>query len=374
MSESQHDILFEQTLRDFFAPIGPFLDDDTVSEIMINGANTIYIERRGRIEATNARFPSVRDLYAALRNLAQYAGRHFDEQHPVLEARLPDGSRVEAVVPPAAPEGPSVAIRRFAKNTINIARLIDFGSMTPLMAETLKALVGGKQNMIIAGGTASGKTSMLNAVSGLISPDDRVVVIEDARELQLQQPHVVPLEAQPADPRGKGKVTIRDLFKATLRMRPDRIVVGEIRSGEAIDLIQAMTSGHGGCMSTVHANHALDTLHRLETMALMSDVEIPLVALRSQVASAIDIVLHVSRLADGSRCVTQLAEITGYDPSTGYTYRDIFERRFLGRDPDGRMRTELVPTGYLPSCHEYLQRIGHPLPAELYQAAAGGHQ
>lgn len=361
--------MFAQTLREFFAPIGPFLDDESVSEIMINGPNTIFIERGGKIETTTARFPSPDALYSALRNLAQYVGRHFDEHNPVLEARLPDGSRVEAVMPPAAPDGPSVAIRRFAKNTLTVERLIKLRSMTLEAAQTIQALVLGKQNIIVAGGTASGKTSMLNALSGLISDGDRIVVIEDARELQLQKPHVVPLEAQPPDPKGRGLVTIRDLFKATLRMRPDRIVVGEIRGGEAIDLIQAMTSGHGGCMTTVHANHALDTLHRLETMALMSDVEIPLIALRAQVASAIDFVVHTSRLADGSRCITQIAEINGYDQQNGYRFTDIFVRDYKGKDDNGRVISELVPTGALPSCHEYLRRMGCPLPPVLYQLA-----
>ena len=362
--------MFAQTLREFFSPIGPFLDDETVSEIMINGPDTIFVERGGKLETTNARFSSPDALYAALRNLAQYVGRHFDEHNPVLEARLPDGSRVEAVMPPAAPEGPSVAIRRFAKNTLTVERLIQFQSMTLEAAQTIQSLVLGKQNIIIAGGTASGKTSLLNAISGLISEGDRIVVIEDARELQLQKPHVVPLEAQPPDPKGRGRVTIRDLFKATLRMRPDRIVVGEIRGGEAIDLIQAMTSGHGGCMTTVHANHALDTLHRLETMALMSDVEMPLIALRAQVSSAIDFVVHTSRLSDGSRCVTQIAEITGYEPGGGYSFVDIFTRDYQGKDADGKVLSELVATGALPGCHEYLQRQGYPLPRSLYEAHA----
>lgn len=359
-------VIYEQTLRGFFAPIAPFLDDESVSEIMINGFDTIYVERKGRLETTDAKFESIEDLLAAVRNLAQYVGRHFDVFHPVLEARLPDGSRVEAIIPPAAPEGPSVAIRRFSKNTLTIDMLVGFKSMSQMAAETLGALVAGKQNIVIAGGTASGKTSMLNAMSGLIPETERIVTIEDARELQLQKPHVVPLEGQPPDARGRGQVTIRDLFKATLRMRPDRIIVGEIRGGEALDLIQALTSGHGGGMTTVHASHSLDTLNRLETMAMMSDVDMPLYSLRSQVASAINFIVHVSRLADGSRCVTQITELRGFDPEGGYHLTDIFSRKYLGRDDDGMIISEFGPTGELPQCHEYLNRLGYPLPEALY--------
>lgn len=361
--------IYEQTLRDFFAPITPFLDDETVSEVMINGFDNIYVERRGRLEKTDAVFASKDELYAAIRNLAQFVGRHFDEHHPVLEARFPDGSRVEAIIPPAAPEGPSVAIRRFAKNTLTIDRLVGFGSLTQEAADTLTALVRGKQNVIVAGGTASGKTSMLNAMSGLIPSIERIVTIEDSRELQLQQEHVVPLEAQPPDAKGRGRVSIRDLFKATLRMRPDRIIVGEIRGGEAIDLIQALTSGHGGGMTTVHASHSADTLGRLETMAMMSDVQMPLHALRAQVASAVDFIVNVSRLADGYRCVTQITEVLGFDPKDGYQLVDIFLRDYVGRDADGRIESTFSATGRLPSCHEYLRRLGHALPESLIQKA-----
>ena len=361
--------IFEQTIRDFFAPISEYLADESVSEIMINGPFNIFVERRGRIERTDARFESGEALYSALRNLAQFVGRHFDRNNPVLEGRLPDGSRVEAIMPPAAPEGPSVAIRRFSRNTLTVDRLVEFGSMTREAADALAAIVAGKQNLIVAGGTASGKTSMLNALSGLIDRKERIVVIEDTRELQLQQPHIVPLEAQPADPKGNGRVTIRDLFKATLRMRPDRIVVGEIRGGESIDLIQAMTSGHGGCMTTVHASHSLDALNRLETMALMSDVALPIQALRSQISSAAHFIVHVTRLADGSRCMTQLTEVCGFDPERGYQLQDILVREYDGKDDEGRVISKLVATGALPACHRYLKHIGQPLPDSLYQAA-----
>ena len=276
--------VFAETLLQFFAPIRPFLDDPTVSDIMINGPTQIYVERGGRLELTNATFETREALTAALRNAAQFVGKHIDEERPILEGRLPDGSRIEAIIPPAAPDGPHISIRRFFKETLTVERLVGFGAMTEEAAVSLHALVAAKMNVLVAGGTGSGKTSMLNALSSFIPEGERVVVIEDSRELQLQRAHVVQLEARPPDPKGRGEVTIRDLFRATLRLRPDRIVVGEIRGGEALDLIRAMTSGHGGCLSTLHATYPRDTLTRLETMAMMSDVDMPLAALRAQLA------------------------------------------------------------------------------------------
>ena len=268
--------VFEETLLQFLAPIRPFLDDASVSEIMINGPDQIYVERKGRLELTGVTFPSRDALEAAMRNCAQYVGKHIDRDRPILEGRLPDGSRIEAVFPPVAPDGPSVSIRRFFKETLTVKRLIGFGALTDDAALALEAFVASKMNTLVAGGTGSGKTSMLNALSSYIPEGERVVVIEDSRELQLQRVHVVQMEARPPDPKGRFAVTIRDLFRASLRMRPDRIVVGEIRGGEALDLIQAMTSGHGGCLSTLHATYPRDTLARLETMAMMSDLEMPL--------------------------------------------------------------------------------------------------
>ncbi len=350
--------VYEQTLRGFLAPIEPFLNDPSVSEIMINSPSQIYVERRGRIEPADASFSSRHALEAALRNIAQYVGRHVDEHHPILEARLPDGSRVEAVFPPAAPEGPCVAIRRFSKDRLTIDKLIGFGALTHQSAEALEALVRVKQNILVAGGTGSGKTSLLNALSSYSSPDERIVVIEDSRELQLQQDHVVHLEARPPDAKGRGLVTIRDLFRASLRMRPDRIVVGEIRGGEALDLIQAMTSGHGGCLSTVHATYPRDTMTRLETMAMMSDVELPLHALRAQVASAINIIVQTNRFDDGSRCVTHISEVLGYESEQGYIIQDLFHREILDREEDGTIRSLFSPTGKEPQCAELIRAMG----------------
>ncbi len=361
--------VFEQTLLSFFEPIKPFLDDASVSEIMINGPFDIYIERKGRLHKTEAKFASHYALAAALRNLAQYVGRHVDEERPILEARLPDGSRVEAVMPPAAPDGPSVAIRRFFKETLTVKRLLDFGSFTQDAADCMEALVACKQNIVVAGGTGSGKTSLLNVLSSFAAIDERVVVIEDSRELQLQRPHVVQLEGRPANAKGRGAVTIRDLFKATLRMRPDRIVVGEIRGVEALDLIQAMTSGHGGCLTTVHASYPIDTCNRLETMALMADVGLPLFALRAQLASAVDVIVQTSRLADGARCVTHITEVRGYDPQGGYLLADLFVREYDGKDATGKVLSRLVPTGELPKSLEMIRAHGHELPQIMYDMA-----
>lgn len=362
--------VYEETLLNFFAPIRPFLDDPKVSEVMINGPNQIFIERRGKLELTDAKFPSVESLMSALRNLAQFVGSMVDEQHPILEGRLPDGSRVEAVCPPAASDGPMVSIRRFFRETLTVQRLVEFGSMTPAAAQALESLVIAKQNVIVAGGTGSGKTSMLNALSSFIPDGERIVIIEDTREVQLQKQHVVQLEAKHGDSKGRGKVTIRDLFRATLRMRPDRIVVGEIRGGEALELIQAMTSGHGGCMGTAHATYPNDTMTRLETMAMMSDVEMPLSALRVQLASAINIIVQCARLSDGSRKVTHIAECVGFDPhAQAYLLANIFERKTLGRRPDGTLETVLEASGHMPRCTEELHSLDLSLSDEVYEAA-----
>ncbi|CAN5923766.1 N/A [soil metagenome] len=365
--------VFEETLLQFLAPIRPFLDDPSVSDIMINGPDQIYVERKGQLHLTNARFETREALVAALRNAAQYVGKHVDELKPILEGRLPDGSRIEAILPPAAPDGPCVSIRRFFKETLTVERLIGFGALTPDLATTLQALVVSKLNVLIAGGTGSGKTSMLNALSSFIPEGERVVVIEDSRELQLQRQHICMLEARPPDPRGRGEVTIRELFRATLRLRPDRIVVGEIRSGEALDLIQAMTSGHGGCMSTLHATYPRDTTSRLETMAMMSDIEMPLTALRIQLASAVNIICQVSRLQDGSRKITHLTEVLGFDSVKGeYIMQDIFVRQYHGFDERGAIISDIVPSGVLPRCLPQLHEHGVDLPACVYEAAKNG--
>ena len=364
--------VYERSVRRFLDPVGEYLDDPSVTEIMVNGFDTIFIERKGRISKASRGFPSERALVAALLNIAQFVGRPLDEHHPILEGRLPDGSRLEAIIPPASPSGPSVAIRRFSKEKLTVDRLLEFGALTDEAAEFLSIVVEAAKNVIVAGGTGSGKTSTLNALSSFIPDGERVIVIEDARELQLQKEHVVQLEARPPDPKGKGQVTIRDLFKATLRMRPDRIVVGEIRSGEALDLIQAMTSGHGGCMSTVHATYPRDVLSRLETMAMMANIELPLSALRSQIGSAIEIIVQTARLRDGKRCVTHITEVVGCDQAGNYQLQDLFRRTYGQVDSRGNLPSVFRPTGVVPHCVESLLGLGRPLPKAMLAPAPAG--
>ena len=363
--------VFAETLLQFFGPVRPYLEDASVSEVMINGPDQIYIERKGRIELTDARFTSREALMAAVRNCAQFVGKSVDEERPILEGRLPDGSRIEAICPPAAPDGPHVSIRRFFKDTLTVKKLVGFGALTDDCSMALEALVASKLNVLVAGGTGSGKTSMLNALSSYIPSGERVVVIEDSRELQLQRAHVVQLEARPPDPKGRGAVSVRDLFRATLRMRPDRIVVGEIRGGEALDLIQAMTSGHGGCLSTLHATYPRDTLSRLETMAMMSDVQMPLTALRIQLGSAVNFIVQVSRYLDGSRKLSHVTEVLGFDGEKGqYITQDIFLRKHAGLSDGGEVVSELLPTGVIPRAIEQLHEHGFDLPPCVYEAAS----
>lgn len=363
--------VFEKTLLSFFAPIRAYLDDPSVSEIMINGPDQIYVERKGVLTLVDARFEGREALTAAIRNLSQYVGKPVGAERPILEGRMPDGSRVEAILPPVAPDGPHVSIRRFFKETLTVERLVELDSLTDDAAEALRAFVVAKCNVLVAGGTGSGKTSMLNALSGFIPDGERVVVIEDSREVQFQKPHVVQLEARPADAKGEGAITIRDIFRATLRMRPDRVVVGEIRGGEALDIVQAMTSGHGGCMGTLHATYPRDTLTRMETMAMMSDVEMPLAAMRAQIGSGIDIIVQVARLQDGSRKVTHVTEVLGFDTARqAYDIQDLYVRRYSGMTHDNRIRSRLVPTGILPVCRARLEEHGVSLPAEMIRCAS----
>lgn len=362
--------VFSATLLSFFEPVRRYLEDPSVTEVMINGPGKIYIERRGKLEKVREQFPNVKALYAALRNTAQYVGKHVDEERPLLEGRLPDGSRVAAVLPPSGAGGPYVAIRRFFGEKLTMGRLLELDSLTPDAAELIRVLVECKRNLVIAGGTSSGKTSLLNSVSELIPGDERVVVIEDSQELALLRDHVVTLEARPADAKGRGEVTIRGLFRITLRMRPDRIVIGELRGGEALDLVQAMTSGHGGCLTTLHATYPRDVMTRLETMAMMADIEMPLSALRLQIASAIDIVVQVARFRDGTRKITHISEILGFDLTTGtYKINDLYLRKNHGLDQDGRMMSDLLPTGLLPSAMEQIEAEGLDVPAQMHEAA-----
>jgi pilus assembly protein CpaF len=322
---------YQEALLSLFSPVRPMLEDSSVSEIMINGPERIFIERRGRITLTEARFPNVEALWAAVRSLSQFIGKVIDNDHPILEGRLPDGSRVEAVMPPASPDGPMVSIRRFARCTLTLARLTELSALSKAAADALARLVVGKVNILIAGGTGTGKTSLLNALTGPVPDGERIVIIEDSREIQPQGQHVVQLESRPPDAKGRGEVTIRDLFRATLRMRPDRVIVGEVRGGEALDIVQAMLSGHGGCMGTLHATYPRDALVRLETMAMMGDLGLPLAAIRSQIGAAVQVIVQLARMRDGSRKITHITEVGGYDiERQQYRLQDLF-RRQVGR-------------------------------------------
>ena len=350
------DAVFGVTLRKFLSPVVDFLDDPSVSEIMINGPTEVYIEQAGRIEKTDVTFDDEELLHAAARNIAQYTNKRVDSLTARFDSRLPDGSRVHVVMPRCSRKGLCIAIRKFSKSTFTLEGFVERGSLTPQSREYLELVVDLEKNLIVSGGTGTGKTSFLNAISGKIPPDERILVLEDSSELQLQQPHVLPFETAAADRHGLGAVSIRDLFHSALRMRPDRIIIGECRGGEALDLIQAMTSGHGGSMSTLHANTATDSLHRLETMALMSGVEMPLTALRAQVASAIDIVVQLSRMPDGRRMVTEISEVGTLTTEWQYQVTPMFElddRRNLKKP-----KLELVWTGNKSSFAKSLKEKG----------------
>lgn len=318
----------------FLSPVAAYLADDTVSEILINGPERVYVERKGRLEEVPARFVSEPALKAAAANIAKSVGRMLDDLHPRLDARLPDGSRVHAVIPPLSRLGTVIAIRKFKKDTLTIERMQAFGSVDERARRLIRALVLLHKNVIVSGATSSGKTSVLNALSSFIPDNERVLVIEDASELQLQQRHIVPFETRKADKNGQGEVTIRDLIHSALRLRPDRIVIGEIRGGEALDLLQALNTGHAGSMSTIHANSPLDALSRIETCALLSGIDIPLSALRAQVASAIGAVVHTARLSDGSRKVVSIAEVLPLERGE-YRVRELHRWKTASIAPDG---------------------------------------
>ncbi len=319
--------IFEKTIYHFLEPVGEFLRDPTVTEVMINSYDEVYIERKGRLVLTEARFPNEPALMAAVRNMLQFVGKRLNPDIPMMDARLPDGSRVHVAMHPCSRRGTVVTIRKFSREAFDMDFLVRTGSVSELARDFLHLCVVTEKNMLISGGTSSGKTSLLNVLSEYIPEDRRIVVIEESGELQLKQPHVINLESRTPDRYGRGEVTIRELFKNSLRMRPDRIIVGECRGGEALDMIQAMTSGHAGSVTTLHSDSPQDALNRLETMALMSNVDIPLAALRAQVASAIHVIVQMMRFQDGGRRVVQIAQAQPLDSRGQYVTEDLFMLR-----------------------------------------------
>jgi len=347
-----------------YGPIEGLLADPDVTEIMVNGTRPIYVEKAGKLYATPERFFFEDHLRRVIERIVGQVGRRIDESSPMVDARLPDGSRVNAVIPPLALDGPSVTIRKFAKDPFQVADLIRMKTMTPKLAELMAMCVAGKLNILVTGGTGTGKTPLLNVLSSFIPDNERIVTIEDSAELQLHQDHVVRLEGRPANIEGRGEVSIRDLVRNALRMRPDRIIVGEVRGGEALDMLQAMNTGHEGSLSTLHANTPRDALARIETMVLMAGIELPSRAIREQVASAIHLVVHLSRLRDGTRRVTHVTEVTAMQGDT-ISMQDIFLLEDGGIGDDGFIHGSLVPTGIRPAFTEHLKMQGFPIPGRL---------
>jgi len=348
-----------------FGPITALLNDDQVSEIMVNSAQQVYVERKGRLELTDIAFRDDDHVIQVIEKIVAPLGRRIDESSPMVDARLPDGSRVNAIIPPLALRGPAMTIRKFSKDPLTIDSLVGFGTLSPAIAKFLHMCVLGKLNIVVSGGTGSGKTTMLNCLSSFIPSDERIVTIEDAAELQLKQEHVVTLEARPPNIEGKGAVSIRDLVRNSLRMRPNRIVIGEVRGGEALDMLQAMNTGHDGSLTTGHANSPRDMLSRLETMVLMAGMDLPVRAIREQIASAVDLIVQQSRLRDGSRKITHVSEVVGMEGDV-ITLQDIFLYESSGKDSAGRVTGDFKPTGIRPVFAKKLLEAGLNLPADLF--------
>jgi pilus assembly protein CpaF len=360
--------VFADSIRGFLSPVAEYLDDDSVTEILCNGPKEIWVERRGKLERVPATFHDDQALEAAIRNIAQFVGRRIDSENPILDARLADGSRVAAVFRPCSKKGATLSIRKFAKSKITFKDLIEKGSISLTGARFLDVCIYLAKNTIISGGTGSGKTSLLNILGSRIPGHQRLLIIEDSSELKIHTDHVVYFETKHKDEMGNGEVTIRDLIRSSLRLRPDRIVVGEVRGSEALDLITAMNTGHGGSMGTTHANTPYDALVRLETLALMGDTQVPVAAIRRQIAAAISMVVQIKRLNDGSRKVTHISEvIPEVDESGRYRIRDLFKFIQRGVGPDGKILGEMIPTGKLPSFMHEIEVHKLPFPRSAFQ-------
>ncbi|MBS4032429.1 MAG: CpaF family protein [Clostridiales bacterium] len=351
-----------------FGPIHPLLNDESVSEVMVNGPNQVYVERKGKLVLTDVVFRDDQHVMHIIEKIVAPIGRRIDESSPMVDARLPDGSRVNAIIPPLSLCGPCITIRKFAKDPFTIDDLLNFGTMSLEMAAFLEASVKARLNVVVSGGTGSGKTSTLNVLSSFIPDDERIVTIEDAAELQLRQEHVVSLETRPPNIEGKGAVVIRDLVKNSLRMRPERIVVGEVRSGEALDMLQAMNTGHDGSLTTGHANTPRDMLSRLETMVLMAGMDLPVRAIREQISSAIDVIVQQSRLRDGSRKITHITEVQGMEGEV-IVLQDLFIFEQSGIDENGKIMGRYRSTGIRPKFIKQLQDAGIELPAVMFSSA-----
>lgn len=363
--------LFHDVLDDLlgYGPIQHLLDDDTISEVMVNGPEDVYVEKNGKLIKTNVTFNGDEHVLQVIDRIILPLGRRIDFDNPTVDARLPDGSRVNAIIPPVAIDGPTITIRKFTKEKLTIEQLIEFGSISEAMADFLRACVISRLNIVISGGTGSGKTTLLNILSSFIPPDERIVTIEDAAELQLHQDHVVRLETKPPNVEGIGAVPIRELVRNSLRMRPDRIIVGEVRGGEALDMLQAMNTGHDGSLTTAHANTPRDALSRLETMALMSGLDMPLGVIREQIASAVDLIVQQSRMKDGSRKVTFITEVAGMEGNT-VVMTDIFRFEQTAISEEGKVIGELRPTGIRPLFSERLIAAGFKLTPQVFGAGS----
>ena len=371
LSRQEKHRLFEQIAAEIlgFGPLQPLLEDNDITEVMVNGAKSCYFEKAGKINRAPITFESDEHVMRIIDRIVAPLGRRIDESSPYVDARLPDGSRVNAVIPPISLVGPCLTIRKFSKDPFTVEQLIDFGSVTPSSVLFMEAAVKSRFNIIISGGTGSGKTTLLNVLSGFIPNDERIITVENAAELQMRQDHVVTLESRPPNIEGRGEVTIRQLVINTLRMRPDRIIVGEIRGEESLDMLQAMNTGHDGSLTTAHSNSPRDTLSRVETMALMAGMDLPVRAIREQIASAIDLIIHQSRMQDGTRKVTNVTEVIGMEGDV-ITMQDIFRFEQTAIE-DGKVLGGLVPTGLRPKYMDKIEAHGIHLPPSIFSKRAG---